>query len=196
MSFLFHGPRALDVAYDFAKTKGRLLCPPLGLGKGPRIEESRQLVELLEAPSLDGKCGVVMMGPMDQSTVAAADVLLKTLEEYDSNLFCIVLWAHHLELVRPTIRSRTFERWCPGRDNIDDDMVSQANKLVLLAKQRDYTQVVKFLLKNEMDFGGLLLASSVHLKEDMDAELWQRIRECLAKSNPTVGDMLVTYLLE
>lgn len=76
-------------------------------------ETARKLVlQVLEGGIQRGD-ETVVLGPVDEASGAAIDALLKLLEE--GSWIRVLLWAHDVGEVLPTLRSRCEERWCPGR---------------------------------------------------------------------------------
>ena len=92
---LFHGPGARQAAEAEAAKIGRLVAPPLG-DDGLKVDEAREVVELLMTTPVGDKLGVVIVGPMDEAAAKSCDTLLKTLEEFKGGLIRPILWAHDL----------------------------------------------------------------------------------------------------
>lgn len=91
---------------------------PLG-EEGLKVDGAREIVDLFRLPPPGGRKGVVVLGPMDLAQPAAADALLKTVEDLDHDRFVLNLWAFDLEEVMPTIQSRCVDVWCPTRTEHD-----------------------------------------------------------------------------
>lgn len=109
---LFHGPGAKEQASNLAPKCGRILY--IQEDAKLNVQSARDVVDLLSSPPLGNQKGVVVLGPVDKSNPKALDVLLKTLEELDSSLFEVFMWADELSAVRPTIRSRSTPVYVPG----------------------------------------------------------------------------------
>lgn len=70
-----------------------------------RIEQIRALIDFANQSSQQGRCKVIIIEPADAMNVAAANALLKTLEEAARNTF-IILVSHQIHLLPATILSR------------------------------------------------------------------------------------------
>lgn len=74
-------------------------------GKLIKIEQIREIIEQLNKTSQDGNYKVVILEPIEAMNIAAANALLKTLEE-PAGKVCFILISHRLFSVPATIRSR------------------------------------------------------------------------------------------
>jgi hypothetical protein len=110
---LFHGPGAEEVGYKEASAFGRLL--PF-TGSSLKKEGARELVGILSHRPVGSGRASVLVGPVDEVNPATADVLLKTIEEFDPSGTRPFLWAWDLGGVSHTLRSRCILRFCPGTD--------------------------------------------------------------------------------
>ena len=115
---LYHGPESRNFAVDLSLDGCRPVEDPLG-DRGLKVDDSRHLVALAQHPGVGDKPPSIVVGPLDRATPEAADALLKTLEDLQDTPLRICLWAEDLSGVIPTIRSRTFQKWCPaqGQEN-------------------------------------------------------------------------------
>ena len=111
--FLYHGPEARDKAVSHSLKAGRPVSEPVG-DQGLKVDDSRVIVNLAGDPGVGDKPPTLVVGPLDKATPEASDALLKTLEDLSEAPLQIILWADHLSGVSATIRSRTWERWCPA----------------------------------------------------------------------------------
>ena len=117
--FLFYGPSAFDSAVVLAASQGDPL-EPVGR-EGLRVQDSRDLVQIALEGVIGDRPPSVVVGPMDEASPAAADALLKTLEEVSGvKSLCIVLWCRGLHPVIPTIISRCNTVWSPGQQIVCD----------------------------------------------------------------------------
>ena len=117
--FLFYGPGAFAAAVDLAASQGDPL-EPVGR-EGLKVQDSRDLVQIALEGVIGDRPPSVVVGPMDEASPAAADALLKTLEEVSGvRSLCIVLWCRGLHSVIPTIISRCNTVWSPGQHTVDD----------------------------------------------------------------------------
>lgn len=84
--------------------------------KGINAETARLISEAARSvPVGDGGTSIVA-GPMDVGTSdGVVDPLLKILEEPHPHFPRVFMWAWDLGEVRPTVRSRSLDTWCPGR---------------------------------------------------------------------------------
>lgn len=191
---LFHGPRAEDEAHEYAAQLGRLLHDPFGVD-GLKIGESREIIDLMNNTPLGDKPGVIIVGPMDHAWPSATDVLLKTLEEFDPNIFRPVLWAYDEGGVRGTIRSRCLRKWCPGDEVVDDEMLEKVGGLIDASLKRDRAVVLETLKELE---GDVLVAAAQVLKSRSmgpgEQGLWERLRQALKYTSPSATEIKVVFL--
>lgn len=198
-SILYHGPGAREAAILEAHNLGRLLIPPVG-DDGLKTEDARMVVELLLSTPVGVKLGTVVIGPMDESVIKAADVLLKTLEEYEGDLVQPILWADDLGSVSPTIRSRCLARWAPPGTETDENesLVSTAwglvdasvagNRPVIIELMRSDTERGKALLNALADCLATKLDDPKHLA------LWKRLRPVTQTLNPSDLEIIVALM--
>ena len=186
-AMLFHGPGARDSALQHAHKLGKLMAPPFGEEKGLRVNEAREIVRLLRQTPLGDVTGVVLMGPMDLSTVDAAEALLKSIEQFDGVVHP-VLWAHDLGNVMDTIRSRCLDQWCPGLDiEPDEELEERGRALVSSILNGDLWEVpwiVGEFKGREMGLAGVV-AEALSGEDDPKAlGIWDRLRKVLIYNNP------------
>ena len=137
------------------------------------------------------QAGVVIIGPMDLAWPKASDVLLKRIEEFDSNVVTPILWAHDLGGVSPTIRSRCLERWSPSLEDAeeDEDVVTAAWELVEAVTLKETYRVGSALFRVKGKEVDLLNAIAGVLSADLDdpvkRALWDRLRPVALWRNPT-----------
>jgi hypothetical protein len=179
-----------------ARGLGRLLRE-FGEG-GLKIADSRELVETMDGAPVGDVPGVVVVGPMDHAQQAAADVLLKTLEEFDPDQVRPVLWANDETEVSPTIRSRCLRRWCPGVWVTDEERLGVARELVEAALRRYRASVIELL--KDQDSRGILESAAVALCErgidTRTRSLWLSLRAVTRVHNPSATEVLAAFLLE
>lgn len=192
---LFHGPEALAKALEAARSYGRLLHEPFGQ-EGLKIEESRTIIDLMANAPLGDKPGVLILGPMDHAWPAAADALLKSLEEFEGDIVRPVLWAHDEGGVKATIRSRCIRRWCPGPEISDKAILEQVRILVESSLKGNRAGVLESLKDLE---GDILLAATQILRERTvfskgEVRLWERIRGVLRFHNPSPTEIKAVFL--
>ncbi|KAA0875453.1 DNA polymerase III subunit delta' [Nitrincola tapanii] len=82
-----------------------VLLFPEEAGKVLKIDQIRELTEFLHATAQQGGYRVVILEPAEAMTLAAANALLKSLEEPGNNTL-LVLVSHQPGQLMPTIRSR------------------------------------------------------------------------------------------
>jgi DNA polymerase III delta prime subunit len=199
---LFHGPTSREAAVQWADDNGRLLTDPFG-DDGLKVDTSREIVELLSTVPIGDRIGTVVIGPMDGATPAAADALLKTLEELPSNVVLPALWAEDIGSVIGTIRSRTDEVWCPPNPDSSPDgpYLQTAEALCEAALRRRIPSIIETLKEHAGSEDALLRASCVVLstKEEwplnVRIKLWESLREVLCVRNPTPRLVLAAYLV-
>jgi len=96
------------------------MAEPFG-DDGLKTEEAREVVRAFGSVPAGVTLGTLVVGPMDLVMPRAADVLLKSIEEFDDTRIQPILWAHDASGVVPTIQSRCLARWV----DIPDDAVDQ-----------------------------------------------------------------------
>lgn len=82
-----------------------LLIQPESKGKTIKVDQIRELIEKLSQTPQQGKNQVVIIEPAEAMNTAAANALLKTLEEPTGNIF-LILVSHQPTRLPATIRSR------------------------------------------------------------------------------------------
>jgi len=201
-TLLFHGPGARQAAVDKAAEIGRLLGAPFG-EDGLKVKVAREIVDLLECAPVGDDIGVIIIGPMDETSPEAADALLKTLEEFDARFFRPLLWAHDAGSVIGTIRSRCLEQWCLGDQSATPESVflSEAEALCKAALQRRMAPLIETLKDNEGSEKMLLRAAAeVLLAKDewpwsARIVLWESLREALNIRKPSPRQTLAAFLV-
>lgn len=200
---LYHGPGARLAALEESARVGRLLLPPLG-DKGLKVDEARQLVGMLLSVPVGNQKGVVVVGPMDHSDFKSSDVLLKSIEEFDSRFIQPILWAHDLGGVTETIRSRCLDRWAPDVEVVEDNdgLVALGYDLIHFSLTGEWSRIptlVKGYLKEEDTHGGDLLRSIAdalrgQLHEEPSQRLWRQVRAVAMHRNPTAIEIIAALL--
>ena len=198
---LYHGPGAKAAALTEAALLGRLLCPPLG-EDGLKVDDARQVVDLLLTPSVGDQLGVLVVGPIDEANPKAADTLLKCIEESSGQYTQAILWANDLGGVTLTIRSRCLERWAAtslsGED--DDALMASAYRIVEYAIKGDLLAVVDLARKYEKREVSLLGALSEVLATNLDnpayLKIWNRLRPVTQWKIPWMSEVLLALITE
>lgn len=161
---------------------------------GLKVDGARELVELLRMPPGGSRKGTIVLGPMDLAQPAAADALLKTIEELDYSMFELCLWAHDLSEVMPTIQSRCFQRWCPDApedaDDDDDEVYEAVMEIVGAYRQGDPVTILEALGKRK-DHEDIARKVPEILASDLvagrankaDTRLWHGLRRVLLYRN-------------
>lgn len=191
---LFHGPGSRQTAVDRAYEIGRLMAPPFG-DEGLKVEDARQVVELLLSTPIGTEVGVVVVGPMDQANYKASDVLLKCIEESPNRFVRPILWAYDLGDVSATIRSRCLDQWCPstGEDMENDEILPVAWKLISAVLDGEWENLLS-VHRAKTDEIALLQALSGVLVTDLGDQqkqaLWGRLREVSRWRNPQVIEII------
>ncbi len=201
---LFHGPGARSAALTEASQLGRLIHPPFG-DEGLKIDEAREVVELLSSTPMGSEMGTLVVGPMDE--LARADSfspLLKPLEEFDGETTQPILWAHDNGGVPATIRSRCLERFAPatGAEEDDEALQNAAFKAVESALKVDRVGIIEaFKIGVKKDsvrpfLWAMCDSLSMDLQKAEVRALWERLRNVARWSNPTVIETLSALLPE
>lgn len=194
-AMLFHGPLARERALRKARELGALVHEPFG-EEGLKIDDSREIVELMSTVSVGDKVGTLVIGPLDQARQAATDALLKSLEEFNPEIICPVLWANDAGDVSQTIRSRCREVFCPGSIQLEDEDLERARELVEASIRRDRATVIE--LWKEMGEQKIIPALTKVLSSSLDSKrtlaLWEKIRPTLQHREPTKNEILAALL--
>lgn len=195
---LYHGPGAKEEALAEATRVGRLVAPPIG-ETGLKVDEARQITDILLSVPVGERLGVVVVGPMDEANPKASDTLLKSLEEFPGEYMVPILWANDLGGVALTIRSRCLERWVPALGSKDDDVIVEAAfKMIEATIKKDYVTVVDTAKGYDKREGDLLAALSEALSTKLDQveyrALWDRLRPVLAWRNPFLSEVIIALV--
>lgn len=183
-ALLYHGPGAEGAAHDAAQKFGRVI--PFGEpGAVLKKDAARELVSLLNQTPVGSRPWSVVVGPIDEVRPDTADILLKTLEDPNPVGVRPFLWARDLGSVLPTIRSRCLLEFVPGEDERVLLQRPQAEQLLSLYIQKNWTDLVSELkdIKGEEEF--VLLALVDVLQERLGdpsvqgdlLALWRSLRE-------------------
>jgi len=158
-----------------------MMAPPFG-DDGLKAEAAREVVTHLMSTPMGTDIGVVVVGPMDQAGDKASDVLLKVVEEFDSEYVQPFLWAIDVGGVSPTIRSRCLERWAPALEEEEDEELMSAVWDILDAIENGDTGRLITSVRPHLKRGHDLLQAladglSAELDNPRKMELWGRLRE-------------------
>jgi len=173
-----------------------MLADPVG-DEGLKIDDARSIVEMSGHVSVGDRVNTLVVGPLDRARQAATDALLKTIEEFDPDVFRPVLWAQDVGDVSPTIQSRCRAVWCPGDEEYAEEDLAIARDLVDASLEGDRARVISTW--KDMDHVEVLgavakvLASRAPLDVPAVA-LWGRVRSCLRLEAPTKYEVLVVFL--
>ena len=199
-ALLYYGPGAREEALEEAYRLGELMTPPFG-DEGLKVEEARAFVEALQLPPFDG-IGCVIAGPMDMATPAASDVLLKSIEEFGDYVRPI-LWAHDLDGVTPTIRSRCLARWAwadpddqePDEDS--DEIEAAGRSLVHAALNKELWAIPGYVTPHKGKEHQLLNIAAGEISRNPTPEalqLWESLRKVAEHRNPTPIEIIAAFL--
>jgi len=194
---LFHGPGARDGALQKVEAVGHLLAPPYG-EEGLKVDEAREIVLHLLNVSLRPGLGVILAGPMDEANPKAADVLLKSIEEFDGEVVLPLLWAHDLGGVSVTIRSRCLDVWCPGTvaQTEEDDLITGIAWDLVAKAQEGNVHDLPGILRDIKDkdspklLGALSEVLSTQTDDPRVRDLWGRLRKVARWNNPKPVEIL------
>ena len=202
-SILFYGPGARQAALNLASSTGFLLAEPFG-DDGLKVEQAREIAELLRSAPISEQMGMLVVGPLDDAaTSKSSDALLKSLEE-PSPYVQAVLWADDLGGVPATIRSRCEDRFAPpGLENPEDEDTDSspltAWSLIQAYQESDYATIVDLVEaatakekggENQQKkllrlVGALADVLSQDLGDSHKRVLWERVREIAQWKNPS-----------
>jgi hypothetical protein len=202
---LFYGPGARQAALNQAVSMGKLLRDPIG-DEGLKVDQAREVAELLMSAPVGEEIGVLVVGPLDNATSGkSSDALLKSLEE-PSPYMQAVLWADDLGGVPPTIRSRCLDRFAPPgaeeESEVEDMTPQTAYLLVQASLTSDYATLVEQItnltakdgdkvqekLNRMVDAIAAILGESQ--KDPEKRVLWERWRKVALWRNPTAMELL------
>lgn len=196
-SFLFYGPGAEKSALEKASELGQLIAPPFG-SEGLKVDEARQVVNLLCSPPLADKIGIVLIGPMDRANDKSADVLLKNIEEFDSNAVWPILWANDLGSIRPTILSRCITRWCPlpgvFEEEPEPELLESVQQILKAIEENEIVDVVSAVKEHKSNIPGLITALAFVLCQTEKVHIWNAIRPLTQFTDPTQNELLVALI--
>lgn len=207
--FLFFGPGARSAALKEASRVGRLVAPPFG-DAGLKVDEAREVVELLLSTPVGTGTGVVIVGPLDEAPAKSTDALLKTLEEFNDQATRPILWAHDLGGVSSTIRSRCLSKWADAKDVTEEDekilmAASSALDASMKGDRNGIAEALKDLpmgndgvsLMKRRSFLGLVAGQlALDIENPQARSLWERLRGVTRWRNPTVIEILSVLLPE
>lgn len=193
-SWLFYGPSAYEAALTQAKKTGFLFRPFFG-ESGLKVEEARQAVERINMNPPGDQLGVVLIGPMDEASSQASDVLLKSLEEFPSRIQPI-LWAKDISSVIPTIRSRCLLFWSFSSEiSHPEEVISEC--FDFLKNQTNIPFLISFFKKKKNLSEFLEVLPWVLLQENFsvgNVKFWISLRKLLEKKNLTSNEVLSFFL--
>lgn len=197
---LYHGPGAEGEARRRAREHGLVQPFQSSLKK----EDARELVSLLSQTPIGEKSWSVVVGPLDEITPIVSDVLLKTIEEFNPEGIRPFLWAWDLGGVMPTIRSRCVHQFIPGKDERVTTSLPQAEKVLNLYRDGNWTEIVTELKESKGDEEFLLLALVQVISENLVKDpkdtvlftLWAGIRELfLSREAPMTPARVLSVFL-
>lgn len=179
------------------------MAPPFG-DKGLKVDDAREVVRLTQMPPVGTEKGAIMVGPLDDAQPEAADALLKTIEELNTNLFVLGLWARDLQDVLPTIQSRCQHEWSPGTAAAaDEELYGKARDLLQYSRKKDYASLMEVLgeIDNDKVEEVLRLIPDVLVQEvrsgkKADLSPWRKIRELLVHKYLKVLDVVAVLCEE
>lgn len=165
-----------------------MVLDPLG-DSGLKVDDSRLIVQLSGDSGVGDRAPSLVVGPLDSATPEAADALLKTLEDLSEGPLRIVLWADDLLRVIPTIRSRTWAKWCPpvvgGFDPLNH-LADSAEALCQAVLSQDFNRILGSLGEADKGWPDLVQALCAPLSRSLEGEhfevalaVWPRLRRLL-----------------
>lgn len=133
-----------------------------------KIEQIRQLQITTQLSPQLGNCRVVMMSPAEKLNSAAANALLKMLEEPTGNLFYFLI-AEHTSTIPVTILSRCQQWRCASKAYLSADYLSQlahyspeTTRGILLASVDQFLEQLTALCGHRLNVHALALSWSQH----------------------------------
>lgn len=145
-------------------------------------------------PPTGDERGVVVIGSVNLMSNAAADILLKPLEEHDPDVQPI-LWATEMNGVLPTIQSRSLMSWCPGQPgNAAGRFEDLGVRIVESYLKGDVGAILAAVTQQRGSEYETLVAISVALAARADdprlTRMWVRVRDALEGHRITYLQML------
>jgi len=183
--FLFFGDSADQVAREEIQQHGVML-DSFGEG-GLRVDESRQIVDLLLSTPMGDQTSFILIGPMDKSSPQASDVLLKVLEESGEGVIPY-LWATDVDGVSGTIRSRCVLKFCGQEESVDDLLGSRLYSFIM---RDDIHKVISLCEEHKGEIEILLRSLCAYIRRKQSKEgflLWSNLR-------PLLGGQVTHYAL-
>jgi hypothetical protein len=120
---------------------------------------------------------------MDGATDEAADALLKMVEEPNPDAMPI-LWANDLGGVRPTIKSRCLDEWCPGSCEADEPsglLSADPAELAALVLGSNPAELAHSIAT---DIAYAAASDpTAFLADPRWANIWARLRPCLGRES-------------
>lgn len=202
----------------------RLFLSPEEAGKPIRVDQVRELTNVLHSTAQQGGYRIMIMEPAEAMNVAAANALLKTLEEPGQDTL-LILVCHQLGQLMPTIRSRcqriefTMPKaaestpWLAQKLDMDEDAaakllaIAQGAPLAavemkqgnLLELRRTFMSGLADLLRDRTD--AISLAQKLHKEEMMHLLDWwlsllsDLVRLQSGAENPDLNNVDMTKML-
>ncbi|MBV1789904.1 DNA polymerase III subunit delta' [Marinobacterium sp. D7] len=202
----------------------RLFLRPEEPGKPIRVDQVRELTNILHSTAQQGGYRIMIMEPAEAMNVAAANALLKTLEEPGQDTL-LILVCHQLGQLMPTIRSRCqriefslpsveqSKGWLAGQLAMSED---EAEKLLAIAQgaplgavalkqgdllelRRNFMSGLADLLRDRTD--SISLAQKLHKEELIHLLDWwlsllaDLVRLQSGAQNPDLNNVDMTKML-
>jgi len=195
---LYFGPGARQVAIDEAKKIGYLMAEPFG-DDGLKTDEAREVVRAFGSAPVGVTLGTLVVGPMDLAMPRAADVLLKSIEEFNDTRVQPILWAHDASSVAPTIQSRCLARWVDIPDeDVDQNLIDAGFDLVDAVHSGEFYKipriVEKYKKKEHELIGSIADALSTDMKKPESRALWETLRPITLLIDPTDVEIIAALV--
>jgi len=153
---------------------------------------------MVSSPSARDQSSWVLTGPVCSLSNQSQEVFLKTLEDYSNNTISLVMWAHHLDGVLPTIRSRCINFWSPPSSSftISQDELDIGRDLIEFSSIRDVPSLLA-LLKNTppsecVKYAEIYLSTCYSF--DKNGFIWPRVRKAKKLKDLTLAEALTILL--
>ncbi len=202
----------------------RLFLSPEEPGKPIRVDQVRELTTVLHSTAQQGGYRIMIMEPAEAMNVAAANALLKTLEEPGQDTL-LILVCHQLGQLMPTIRSRCQRiefrmpttaqsaPWLAEKLEMDEDAAAKLLAIAqgaplgavemkqgdLLELRRTFMSGLADLLRDRTD--AISLAQKLHKEEMMHLLDWwlsllsDLVRLQSGAQNPDLNNVDMTKML-
>ena len=173
---LFYGPSAREHALEKGRSLGRII-EEFGHPKPMKVDDARAFTKLVGKPPVSNEVPVIVVG-LDEASPRTQDVLLKVLEEHDSDYVRLVLWITDLGVASPTVKSRCLTQWAHDGEETTVPLADEAQKIVQHLMSEEYGEATALIRSLKGEEKTLLSAMAFVLKDSVEGRqvLWPKVR--------------------